>query len=234
MTAPSESTQTISFWRMTFRSILSLSILFAFLFVPAGRLDYWQGELFFVSSACLTVSFAILFRKKSDLMNERLKPGPGIKWWDKIILGFFLPFFYAILITGSWDSGRCSWSGALPAWMYGLGYLFYFAGLGIFMWAMWINHFFSGVVRIQSDRGHTVVENGPYAYVRHPGYVGMIVMTCGMPLCLGSLYALIPAFCATLVLLIRACLEDAALQAELPGYKEYAKRVRWRLIRRVW
>ena len=107
-------------------------------------------------------------------------------------------------------------------------------GMGLFDWAMLSNRFFSGTVRIQEDRGHTVVADGPYRVVRHPGYVGMIVMFVLPPLVLGSLWALIPAGLAALATVIRTALEDKTLQVELPGYAEYAQRTRYRLLPRVW
>jgi protein-S-isoprenylcysteine O-methyltransferase Ste14 len=230
-----EAPKTINYVRFTIRGTIGSLILFLFLFVPAGRLNYWQGWLYLAVTILFMILFLVLFRQKADLLQERIKPGPGIKWWDKIFFVLFMPTFYAISILGAWDTGRCGWTRFQSDWrLYMLGYLLYIGGLLFFCWAMWINKFFSSAVRIQSDRGQEVVDRGPYAYIRHPGYVGMLAMMFGVPFCLGSLYALIPATLASLTLLVRTSLEDATLQAELPGYREYAQRVRWKLIRGIW
>jgi protein-S-isoprenylcysteine O-methyltransferase Ste14 len=101
-------------------------------------------------------------------------------------------------------------------------------------WAMLENRFFSGYVRIQTDRGHMVVSNGPYRSIRHPGYLGGIVTWLAAPLALGSLWALIPAGAVVVAYVIRTALEDRTLQAELDGYKEYARQTRYRLVPGVW
>ncbi|HUV75978.1 MAG TPA: isoprenylcysteine carboxylmethyltransferase family protein [Dehalococcoidales bacterium] len=99
---------------------------------------------------------------------------------------------------------------------------------------MWVNRFFSSVVRIQKDRGQEVVQNGPYHSVRHPGYVGGILMAISTSLVLGSLWALIPAGVIFILLVIRTYLEDTTLQKELTGYADYAKKVRFRLLPGIW
>ncbi len=107
-------------------------------------------------------------------------------------------------------------------------------GFAIFSWAMASNAFFSTVVRVLADRGHTVCSTGPYRFVRHPGYVGAIAQSFSAPLLLGSLWALIPAGLAALFLIVRTALEDRTLHAELDGYRGYAARVRYRLLPGVW
>ena len=101
-------------------------------------------------------------------------------------------------------------------------------------WAEAVNKFFEPTVRIQTDRGHRVIDTGPYAIVRHPGYVSGFLVFIGMPLCLGSLWALIPAVLVCLLLVVRTIWEDQTLREELAGYEEYAQRVRYRLIPGVW
>jgi protein-S-isoprenylcysteine O-methyltransferase Ste14 len=116
----------------------------------------------------------------------------------------------------------------------GSGYVLFLTGVGILTWAQSVNKFFEKTVRIQTDRGHKVVDTGPYAIVRHPGYVGFMLFFVGGALCLGSLWALIPAGFASSLLVLRTRWEDRTLQAELPGYKEYAQRVHCKLIPGVW
>jgi protein-S-isoprenylcysteine O-methyltransferase Ste14 len=107
-------------------------------------------------------------------------------------------------------------------------------GYGLAAWAMDANAYFSTVVRIQSERGHTVCRSGPYRFVRHPGYVGYTLQALGMPFLLGSLWALLPALVMAVAMVIRTVLEDRTLQAELPGYREYAQEVRYRLVPGIW
>jgi protein-S-isoprenylcysteine O-methyltransferase Ste14 len=108
------------------------------------------------------------------------------------------------------------------------------AGYSFSSWALIVNRFFSGTVRIQTERGHHVVTDGPYRIVRHPGYAGGLLGFVMIPFLLDSLWALIPTFLLTVVLVVRTALEDATLQKELPGYAEYAQRTRYRLIPGVW
>jgi protein-S-isoprenylcysteine O-methyltransferase Ste14 len=107
-------------------------------------------------------------------------------------------------------------------------------GFGLFAWAMAANPFFSTAVRVQQDRGQTVVTNGPYRYVRHPGYLGMIVFSLATPLMLASLWALVPAVLLTVGIVSRTSLEDGVLKGGLEGYGEYARRVRYRLVPGIW
>jgi protein-S-isoprenylcysteine O-methyltransferase Ste14 len=103
-------------------------------------------------------------------------------------------------------------------------------GYAFAAWALIENRFFSSVVRIQADRGHVVCDSGPYRMVRHPGYAGSIPPLVGMVLALSSMWTLIPAAVALIIAVIRTALEDRTLQDELPGYRDYAGRVRYRLI----
>ncbi len=131
------------------------------------------------------------------------------------------------------DDGRFHWF-PVPWWVCGLGYVLFLAGFGILVWAEAVNKFFEPTVRIQTDRGQTVIDGGPYAIVRHPGYVGGILFFLSTPLSLGSLWGLIPAVLASLALIVRTRWEDQTLQASLPGYQEYTARVRYRLIPGLW
>jgi protein-S-isoprenylcysteine O-methyltransferase Ste14 len=106
-----------------------------------------------------------------------------------------------------------------------------FAGV---TWATSVNKFFEPSVRIQTDRGHRVIDIGPYGIIRHPGYAFGFAFFLGIPLALGSLWALIPAVMLCPLLVVRTVLEDRTLQNELPGYKQYAQRVRYRLVPGVW
>ena len=127
------------------------------------------------------------------------------------------------------DRGRFHWSDNVPAWLQAIGLIALAVSYALCFWAMLVNRFFSSVVRIQSDRGQHVVTNGPYAFVRHPGYLAGIVIILASGPALGSWFATALLVAASLpFLLYRAITEDRVLQAELPGYADYARRVRWR------
>jgi protein-S-isoprenylcysteine O-methyltransferase Ste14 len=107
-------------------------------------------------------------------------------------------------------------------------------GYAVATWTMSVNRFFSGVVRIQKDRGHTVVADGPYRYVRHPAYATGIISNLATAVALGSLWAIVPAFLNVCIAIVRTALEDATLQDELEGYRDYSQKVRYRLLPGVW
>ena len=122
----------------------------------------------------------------------------------------------------------------MPWWGCTLGYALLIAGMVGLTWAESVNKFFEPTVRIQTDRGHRVIDTGPYAIVRHPGYAFGYPLFLGMSLALGSLWALIPAILIGRFLVLRTIWEDQTLREELAGYKEYTQRVRYRLIPGVW
>lgn len=122
----------------------------------------------------------------------------------------------------------------MPWWVCVFGHFLLLIGTGILTWAESVNRFFEPVVRIQTERGHKVIDAGPYAIVRHPGYVAFILVSVSTALCLGSVWALVPAGLASSLLVLRTQWEDQTLQAQLPGYKEYTQRVRSKLIPGVW
>jgi protein-S-isoprenylcysteine O-methyltransferase Ste14 len=108
------------------------------------------------------------------------------------------------------------------------------AGYALGSYALIENRFFSGMVRIQLERDHHVVSTGPYRWIRHPGYAGALLVYWATPPFLDSYWAFLPALFLTIVLLIRTNLEDKALQDDLQGYRDYAGRVRYRLLPGVW
>jgi protein-S-isoprenylcysteine O-methyltransferase Ste14 len=180
------------------------------------------------------IASSVFFVKKPDLIQERVRPGPGVKWWDSIFLAIHVPLFLSVSLLSALDAGRFHWSPQFPIVLYPVMLVLILAGCCIIYWAMWTNNFFSSRVRIQTDRGHYVVTDGPYHYVRHPGYVGAIIFMPALALLLGSIYALIPVAIDIFLLIIRTYLEDRTLQKELPGYTDYVKKVRFRLIPCIW
>ncbi|MFX1452947.1 MAG: methyltransferase family protein, partial [Promethearchaeota archaeon] len=126
------------------------------------------------------------------------------------------------------------WRSDFPWWVYIIGYVIYFYAQLLKYWCMWTNRWFSSTVRIQFDRDHKVVQDGPYRFIRHPGYISGILIGYGSSLILGSLWGLIPASIVLVLLVIRTSLEDKTLQKELPGYAEYTKKVKHRLLPGIW
>jgi protein-S-isoprenylcysteine O-methyltransferase Ste14 len=220
------------------RLILSIGLTLVFfvlcLFFPAGTWTWVRGWLFFVVVVAASVVISLYLRRVNpEIIAARVNRHEGTKGWDRWLLGLLIPAMVLILPVAALDDGRYHWF-PVPWWVCGIGYVLVIAGLVGLTWAESVNRFFEPTVRIQTDRGHIVIDTGPYAIVRHPGYVASFLLILGMPLSLGSFWALIPAVLTCLLLVVRTILEDKTLQDELPGYKEYAQRVRYRLIPGVW
>ncbi|MFC1600087.1 methyltransferase family protein [Patescibacteria group bacterium] len=220
--------------KLIISSILKVASLFLLVFWGAGRLDYWQGWVFSATMLLTGLVVYILFRSNPDLFKERLKPGPGMKWWDKVFWVFNALFYLGAMVVGILGGGRELWPEFIPLWGYIVSYVGYVIGAFIIFWAMWTNKFFSSVVRIQKDRDQKVITGGPYKYVRHPGYVGASILMMAIGPILGSLWAMIPSGLWVLSIIIRTYLEDKTLQKELDGYKEYTKKTKYRLIPGIW
>jgi protein-S-isoprenylcysteine O-methyltransferase Ste14 len=220
--------------RLITSTFWTLLIFVLCLFLPAGTWTWARGWLFFaVVVATLVVISLYLRRANPDVIAARTNRHEGTKFWDRWVLGVLLPLMVSILPISFLDDTRFHWS-HVPWWVCGIGYVLLIAGLAGTTWADSVNKFFEPTVHIQTDRGHTVIDTGPYSLVRHPGYIAAVLLILGMPLCLGSYWALIPAILTCLVLVVRTVLEDRTLRAELPGYREYAQRILYRLIPGVW
>jgi protein-S-isoprenylcysteine O-methyltransferase Ste14 len=167
-------------------------------------------------------------------MAERSKPGEGVKKWDKLLLGLSALFLIIMFVLAGLDSGRFQWSPRLNPGLYIFGIILTIAGQLFFIVAQKQNKFFSSVVRIQTERGHTVYEGGLYKAVRHPAYLGNFIQTLGFPLLFGSLWSIIPVLISIILLLIRTYLEDETLTKELTGYREYKNKTRNMIIPYIW
>jgi protein-S-isoprenylcysteine O-methyltransferase Ste14 len=206
-------------------------ILATILFVSSGRLSWiWAWACLGVGLGILAVNTVIL---PAELIAERGQPGDNVKRWDRVLTTLAqLPTLGVPIVAGLDE--RFGWSSRMVPVIHLTGLAFFALGQGLFSWAMASNRYFSTCVRIQMDRGHTVATSGPYRYVRHPGYTGYIVSFIGMALALGSSWAIIPAALVACLLVVRTALEDRTLQDELSGYKDYAQRVRYRLLPGIW
>jgi protein-S-isoprenylcysteine O-methyltransferase Ste14 len=211
----------------------SLLIIAFILFSAAGRMEWWEAWVFlFIYLVGVLANGLWTIRHNPDVINERGRIGENAKSWDKAIGVFYTVFLFGTFLVAGLDH-RFAWSMA-PLWVKILGGIGFAASLALTFWVMTANTFLSTVVRIQDDRGHTTVTAGPYRFVRHPMYAGILLMSWGMPLLLGSWWAVIPGVLTILLFIIRTALEDRTLQAELPGYKEYVEKVHYRLIPGVW
>jgi protein-S-isoprenylcysteine O-methyltransferase Ste14 len=219
-----------SYW---VRLTLVYLLIPAILLVCGGEIGWWQAWVFLVLIVAVGIgSRAWGERRHPGLMAERLKfdKAPGVKPWDKVLSPLMaISISFPLVIVAGLDH-RYSWSPAFPVWLNILGFILMAAGYAFASWAMAENRFFSGAVRIQTDRGHAVCDSGPYRIVRHPGYAGNALPLPGIALALSSLWTFIPAAAALVIIVIRTALEDRTLQEELPGYAEYARRVRYRLV----
>lgn len=212
----------------------SLLLQAALLFIAAGRLDWvmaWVYLGIYVGGVILVGLLVV--PRNPEMVAERAQPKENVKTWDKVIASIAGVASLLTLIVAGLDV-RFGWSPQVSPTIVLSSAIFLALGYILFSWAMASNKFFSTLVRIQDDRGHSVASAGPYQYVRHPGYVGWITMSVVTPLMLGSLWALVPGALAALFMTIRTALEDKTLQTELAGYKDYAARVRYRLLPGVW
>ncbi|QDV18649.1 Isoprenylcysteine carboxyl methyltransferase (ICMT) family protein [Gimesia panareensis] len=231
---PDKPPQGVNRRRLVLDLIGLLVYLALFMFLPAGTWAWPKGWLFiFILLVVVSAGFIILQRVNPEVIVARTHFHKGTKHWDKILLSFYFPAMLAIVPVAALDESRFHWF-PVPSWVCGIGYALLLAGMGIVTWAEAVNRFFEVTVRIQSDRGHAVIDTGPYAIARHPGYVGGILTAAGMALSLGSVWALIPAGIASIVLIVRTQWEDQTLQEELNGYREYAMRVQYMLIPGLW
>jgi len=211
--------------------VVQFLILAAILFIASGRLDWvWAWAYLGVGVGIVAINALVL---PPELIAERGQTKEDTKSWDKVLGILLITPTLGTLIVAGLDK-RFGWSLPLAVVVHLVALIFYALAQGLFTWALASNKFFSGSVRIQKERGHTVASGGPYRYVRHPGYVGYIASWIATSLALGSLWALIPAGLVMGLMVVRTALEDKTLQAELDGYKDYAARVRYRLLPGVW
>ena len=214
--------------------VIELAIASGVLFGIAGRVDWPAAWLVMLLIAGhLVLSGWLLLRHDPDLLKERLTTAPNVPQWDRR-LGRAIRLVSAVfLATAALDAGRFGWS-AVPVIVRAIGTAAVLAAIGVIYWCAAANRFLSARSRIQSERGHTVVQHGPYRFVRHPLYASRIVLIAGVALTLGSWIALVPAALNAVLLVLRTWWEDRLLTTELPGYREYATRVPARLVPGLW
>jgi len=215
---------------------LTFTIIFllALIFIPAGTLHWPEAWILLLLYGTVVTGVMVWWKKNApDLLKERMSRDKDAMSWDKLIMRAYTFFLIIALAIPGFDAVRFRWS-SVPLMAKVLGFLGYLPSLGFALWAMKENAFLSNVVRIQRERGHTVCRSGPYRFVRHPMYLGVIFVFLCFPLSLGSLYAYIPISLIVILFILRTALEDRTLRNELSGYEEYAREVRFRLLPGMW
>jgi protein-S-isoprenylcysteine O-methyltransferase Ste14 len=215
-------------------------ILFVFvflglvLFLAAGSLHWIAAWVYLgISIVAVLINAILMLRINPETVAER---GQAKGWqdWDKWVSGLFALFQYFILPLVAGLDARLHWSGEIGLMWHAIGAALYAIGMAGTSWAMVSNAYFSTAARIQSERGQQVCSSGPYRFIRHPGYTGIILQAVSVAVLLGSVWALIPAVLAASLMIIRTTMEDKMLQTGLPGYMEYTQIVKFRLIPGVW
>jgi protein-S-isoprenylcysteine O-methyltransferase Ste14 len=204
-----------------------------FVLIHASRLGWTLGRIYVgIVGVTLVINLVCLRLWNPELIRRRIRVSKFSKTWDKVWAVMFGVAMIAIYVVAVMESRDRAPSAPGAGWLLGLA--IFVPGWALAIWSMVVNPFFEKTVRIQTDHGHRVIDTGPYAYMRHPGYVGFAGWMLSTPLLLASTWAFIPAIISVVLLVIRTALEDRTLHEELPGYTEYATRVRFRLIPGVW
>lgn len=212
---------------------ITIVVMAVLLFWPAGTIDWRRAWLFLtLFIALIFVAMSWIKRDNPELIKVRQKYQKGTKGWDAIVATLSIILFALIMPVAGFDE-RFQWAIA-PDWVTLVGYPVLIAGFMGTTWAQAVNRHFEATVRIQTDRDHKVIDTGPYAYIRHPGYAFGLLMAAGCALSLGSYLALIPVGLAAIMLAGRTLGEEGVLIEGLPGYPEYKARVKWRWLPFVW
>lgn len=220
--------------RFSLRESMGVVTMAAALLIAAGQIDWWPAWVVVILMGLWAGATGfVIVRNNPTLLAERLGPKEGAKSWDTIIMSVYGLLQLAMLIVAGLDQ-RYDWSPeyAIAVQISGVALIAF--GHSLTVWATAVNSYFSQIVRLQSERGHKVVQSGPYQYVRHPAYLGSILVSLGTALALASSWALLLGLVCSLLMVLRTGLEDRMLQAELAGYAGYAAEHRYRLLPGIW
>jgi len=217
---------------------LWLALILTYLFIPlillvcGGDFGWWQAWVFSVLIFLAGIGGRFLAEKRHPgLLAERasMEKAQNAKPWDKVLAPLMaVSFSFPLVVVAGLDH-RNGWTPVFSAWLNTVGLVLIGIGYAFAAWALVENRFFSSTVHIQTDRGHSVCDSGPYRVVRHPGYAGNLVAVAGIIMALSSIWTLIPGVAALVIAVLRTGLEDKTLHEELPGYRDYARRVRYSL-----
>ena len=216
------------------RIIFQYIFLGAIPFISAGRLDWGWAWIYLAVSLCILIyNMLVLLPIHPELVAERSREKKDTKTWDRVLTRGILVFTLIGLVVAGLDK-RYAWTPDLPVWIHIFGLILYALGQLLFTWSMTANKFFATTVRIQEDRGQFVAQSGPYRYIRHPGYIGMILSMVAFPIALGTLWVFIPYGLGMVGYIVRTAMEDKTLSAELDGYSHYMQSVKYRLLPGIW
>ncbi len=203
------------------------------LLICGGDIGWWQAWLYSIMIIAAGIGGRIWAERRHPGVTARRQDAANLrnaKAWDKLLAPLMaISIVYPLVIVAGLDH-RYGWSPPFPLWLNAVGFVLIAAGYAFGSWALAENRFFFAMTIIRTDLGHRVCDTGPYRFVRHPGYAGNIFPLFGIVLGLGSLWALLPAVAALLITVLRTALEDRTLHQELQGYRDYAQRVRYRLV----
>lgn len=220
--------------RWAVRETMGLLMYIPLLFWPAGTWNWPMAWALIAVTAFWVIGTAVVtVPRYPELLAERVGPRKGSKSWDTAILSAVGVLMLVKALLAGFDV-RFGWTGGFPLWVEIAGAFAALGGYGMVVWATGSNAYFAQTVRIQTERGHQVATGGPYRFVRHPAYIGMLVVELGTAVMLGSWWALIPGGISAVLMILRTALEDRVLLAELAGYAEFAEKTRYRLIPGVW
>jgi protein-S-isoprenylcysteine O-methyltransferase Ste14 len=217
----------------TIQGVFGTLLFVVVIFLPAGTFRYWQGWLFLATFAASTVGFSVyLAIYDRPLLERRMKAGPQHEreWTQKIIVSLIVLAFFASIVLPALDY-RYGWS-PVPPQVSVLGDALILLSFLFMFWVIRVNSFAASNIRVEQDQ--RVIDTGPYAYVRHPMYAAAIWLFVGVPLALGSWWSLGLIVPVVAVLMWRLLDEENILQRDLPGYTDYMRKVRTRLVPFVW
>lgn len=220
--------------RAAVRLVFAFGIWGGLLFLSAGTFAWLRGWLHLALwLLTFAVNLAVLLPGNREVISARMNAKRSTERADTFILGLFLFTTLAIPIIAGLDAFRWQ-STTLPFWTVYVGLAIHGAGDALLLWTMAVNPFLEKTVRVQTERGHHVITTGPYAIVRHPMYLGVVLMFLAIPLTLGSIWTFLPVVAMTVLLMVRTELEERLLRRDLPGYQAYMSKNRWRILPRIW
>ena len=217
------------------RLVIGFLFIIAFLFGTAGTFSWPEAWLYIIIQFSFSTTLSIWLKKNNpELLKDRMTfMKKSAKSWDKAIMIGTIPFFIALLIIPGLDAVRYQWSQVSFA-LKTISFIVIIASLALVSWVRKEDAYHSTVGEMPKEQQHKLITTGPYKYVRHPIHLGVIALFFCLPIALGSLYGLIPAAFLVIAIIIRTHLENKTFHKELPGYKEYAKKTKYRLLPGIW
>lgn len=217
------------------RMVMGILFFMTIFFGTAGTWNWPEAWILIVIQFTVSIVMSIwLLKHNIELMKERMTfMKKGVRGWDKVFMVSTIPLFLILLAIPGLDAVRYQWS-SVPLIVKTISFIVIGAGWYLVFRVMQENTYLSRIVEIQVENGHEVVTTGPYTYVRHPMYAGIIAMLFAIPLALGSIFGLIPGVLLAIAFILRTALEDKTLIAELTGYDEYALKTKFRLFPGIW